>query len=97
MPEPVVAGSVYGRREAQTHGVHPAIRVLEREILAAATRRVRAVERGRIGLRGGPARGKAGDAGGEQEGAAGAGECIAYGLDRGSLGCTRGGRNRSSR
>ena len=89
---PVVARSVYGRREAQAHRVHTAIHVLEREILAAAARRVRAAERGRIGLRGGPARGEAGDARGEQKGVAGAGERIAYGLDRGSLGRGRGGR-----
>src|SRR5580658_1485097 len=90
--EPVVANSVHGRRKAQAHGVHTAVDELEREILAAATRRVRAVERGRIGLRGGPALGKGGDARGEQEGAAGTGERIAYGLDRGSLGRDRGGR-----
>ena len=58
---PVVARSVYGRREAQAHRVHTAIHILEREILAAATRRVRAVERGRIGLRGGPALGQSRD------------------------------------
>src|ERR1700677_416704 len=36
--EPIVAGSVYGRREAQAYGVHPAADELARKILAAATR-----------------------------------------------------------
>src|ERR1700691_3640854 len=49
------------------------------------------MERGRIVLRGRPARGEAGDARGEQEGPVGAGERIAYGLDCGSLGRGRGG------
>ena len=50
------------------------------------------MERGRIVLRGRPALGEAGDARGEQEGAAGAGERVADDLDRGSLGCGRVGR-----
>jgi hypothetical protein len=83
---------VHGRREAQAHGVHAAADEFEREILAAAARRVRAVERGWIVLRGRPARGEAGHAGGEQEGTAGAGERVADGLDRGALGCGRVGR-----
>ncbi len=90
--EPVVASPVHGRREAQAHGVHTAVGELEREILAASTRRLRAMERGRIVLPGGPALGEGGDARGEQEGAVGADERIADGLDRGSLGCARGGR-----
>src|SRR5208282_3369224 len=48
------------------------------------------MERGCIVLHGRPALGEAGDARGEQEGAAGAGERFTYGLDRGSLGCARG-------
>jgi len=84
--EPVVASTVHGRRKAQAHGVHTAADELEREILAAPARRLRAMERGRVVLAGGPAPGEAGDARGEQEGAAGAGQRIAYGLDRGSLG-----------
>ena len=36
--EPVVAGSVHGRREAQAHGVHAAVDELERKILAASAR-----------------------------------------------------------
>src|SRR5580693_2961737 len=90
--EPVVASSVHGRRKAQAHGVHTAVDELEREILAAPTRRLRAMERGHVVLPGRPALGEGGDARGEQEGAAGADERIAYGLDRGSLGCARGGR-----
>src|SRR5207342_3047445 len=53
---------------------------------------LRAMERGRIVLPGRPALGEGGDARGEQEGAVGADERIAYGLDRGSLRCARGGR-----
>src|SRR4029077_6678115 len=64
----------------------------EREVLAAPAWRARAVERGRIVLPRRPALGEAGDARGEQEGAAGAGERLADGLDRGSLGCGRVGR-----
>jgi len=90
--EPVVASSVHGRRKAQAHGMHTAVDELEREILAASPRRLRAMERGQIVLPGRPALGEGGDARGEQEGAVGADERIAYGLDRGSLGCARGGR-----
>jgi hypothetical protein len=90
--EPMVTGSVHGRREAQAHGVHTAVDELEREIFAASAQRVRAMERGQIVLSGRPALGEASGARGEQEGAVGAGERIAYGLDRGSLGCARGGR-----
>ena len=50
------------------------------------------MERGRIVLRGRPGLGEAGDARGQQEGAAGAGERVADDLDRGSLGCGRVGR-----
>jgi hypothetical protein len=75
--EPVVAGSVHGRGKAQAHGVHTAVDELEREILAASTRRLGAVERGRVVLRGRPALGEAGHARGEEEGTAGAGERIA--------------------
>jgi len=88
----VVIGSVHGRREAQAHGVHTAVDEIEREVFAASARRLGAMEGGRIALRGRPALGEAGHARGEQEGAVGAGERIAYGLDRGSLGCARGGR-----
>jgi len=90
--EPVVASSVHGRRKAQAHSVHTAVDELEREILAAPTRRLRAMERGHIVLSGRPALGEGGDARGEQEGTVGADERIAYGLDRGSLGCAGGGR-----
>src|SRR5580693_9183854 len=90
--EPVVAGSVHGRREAQAHGVHAAADEVEREILAAAARRVRAMERGRVVFRCRPALDEAGDARSEQEGAIGADECVADGLDGGSLGRGRGGR-----
>jgi len=73
--EPVVAGSVDGRRKAQAHGVHTAVDELEREILAAAAR-LRAMERGRIVLPGRPALGESGDARGEQEGAVGLGHPV---------------------
>ncbi len=66
--EPVVAGSVHGRREAQVHGVHTAVDEIEREVLTASARRLRDVERGGIVLRGGPALGEAGDARGGRVG-----------------------------
>ena len=90
--EPVVASSVHGWREPQAHGVHAAVDELEREVLAAATGRLGAMERGRVVLCGRPALGEGGDARGEQEGVVGAGERLADGLDRGSLGRARGGR-----
>jgi hypothetical protein len=69
-----------------------AVGELKREVLAAAARRLRAVERGRVVLAGRPALGEAGHARGEEEGAAGAGQRVADGLDRGSLGGDRVGR-----
>ena len=74
--EPVVAGSVDGRRKARAHGVHTAVEELEREILTAAARRLPAMERGRIVLPGRPALGEGGDARGEQEGAVGPGHPV---------------------
>src|SRR5260370_25596932 len=50
------------------------------------------MERGRVRLTDRPAQVGRRDARGEQEGAVGADEGVAYGLDRGSLGCARGGR-----
>ena len=75
--EPVIARAVHGRREPQADRVHAALDELQREVLRAAARRVRAVERRRVGLGGRPARGQGGDAGGEQERTVAAGQRVA--------------------
>jgi len=92
--EPVVARAVHGRGEAQAHGVDPAVDELESEVLTATARRLRAVERRRVGLGGRPSLSQGGDAGSDQERAARAGEDVADGLGRVPFGRVRGGHVR---
>ena len=72
--------------------MYAAVDELEREVLAASPRGLRAVERGRVVLACGPALGEAGDARREQERTAAADERVADGLDCGPLGRVRDGR-----
>lgn len=83
--KPMVASAVHRGCEAQADAVHAALDELERQVLAPATRGVRAVGRGVVVLSGGPAPRETGDPRGEQERTAGAHERVADGLDGRSL------------
>ncbi|GAB3868017.1 hypothetical protein GCM10027610_123990 [Dactylosporangium cerinum] len=89
--EAVVAGAVDGGGEAEAHGADVAVGVLEGQVLGAAARGVGTAQRVRVVFGGDAAGGEQGDAGREQERAAGAGQGVADGRDGGAFGAARAG------
>ena len=74
--EPVVTRAVRRRREPQRHRPHAAAGEVQQQILGAAARCVRSVERRRVVLGGWASSGQTGDARRQEEGAVGADQLI---------------------